>query len=119
MLQAYRRFLFNHKINNMSKTFETNAQKALTMAAGIKKHLDQVAHLGVKEDVLDKITADAELAIEMSREVDSLRQLTSEKLQQVNDKLAEVKEAAMHYRTLIKCNYPPERWEEFGIMDKR
>ena len=38
-------FPFNFKLNDISKTFETNAQKALTMASGIKKHIDEVAHL--------------------------------------------------------------------------
>ncbi|MBQ6689186.1 MAG: hypothetical protein IJN02_08130 [Bacteroidales bacterium] len=37
----------------MSKTFETNAQKALTMASGIKKHIAEVAHLGIKTEGLD------------------------------------------------------------------
>ena len=31
----------------MSKTFETNAQEALTMASGIKKHIAEVAHLRI------------------------------------------------------------------------
>ena len=34
----------------MSKTFENNAQKALDMASGIKKHLSEVAHLGIKTE---------------------------------------------------------------------
>lgn len=71
----------------MSKTFETNAQKALTMASGIKKHLSEVAHLGIKAEA--------------------------------NEQLADVKELAMGYRQTIKNNFPPEKWEHFGIMDKR
>lgn len=51
----------------MSKTFETNAQKALTMASGIKKHIDEVAHLGIRTDGLDTLEAEANKAIEMIR----------------------------------------------------
>ena len=68
----------------MSKTFETNAQKALTMASGIKKHLSEVAHLGIKTEGLDKLEAEANKAIEMIREVDALRLEASEKLQKAN-----------------------------------
>lgn len=54
----------------MSKTFETNAQKALTMASGIKKHIAEVAHLGIKTEGLDTLEAEANKAIEMIQEVD-------------------------------------------------
>lgn len=103
----------------MSKTFEINAQKALTMASGIKTHLSEVAHLGIKAEGLDKLEAEANKAIEMIQEVDALRQTVSEKLQAANEQLADVKELAMGYRQTIKNNFPPEQWEHFGIMDKR
>ncbi len=103
----------------MSKTFETNAQNALTMASGIKKHLSEVAHLGIKAEGLEKLEAEANKAIEMIQEVDALRQTVSEKLQAANEQLADVKELAMGYRQTIKNNFPPEQWEHFGIMDKR
>ncbi len=89
------------------------------MASGIKKHLSEVAHLGIKAEGLDKLEAEANKAIEMIQEVDALRQTVSEKLQAANEQLADVKELAMGYRQTIKNNFPPEQWEHFGIMDKR
>ena len=106
-------------ITNMSKTFENNAQKALDMASGIKKHIAEVAHLGIKTEGLDKLEAEAKKAIEMIKEVDALRLEASEKLQKANEQLADVKELAMGYRQTIKNNFPIEKWEYFGIMDKR
>lgn len=113
------RYPFYLKLNDMSKTFENNAQKALTMASGIKQHLSAVAHLGIKTEGLDKLEAEANKAIEMIREVDALRQEASEKLQKANEQLADVKEIAMGYRQTIKNNFPMEQWEKFGISDKR
>ena len=110
---------FYLKLNDMSKTFENNAQKALTMASGIKQHLSEVAHLGIKTEGLDKLEAEANKAIEMIKEVDALRQEASEKLQKANEQLADVKELAMGYRQTIKNNFPMEQWERFGISDKR
>ena len=89
------------------------------MASGIKKHLYEVAHLGIKAEGLDKLEAEANKAIGMIQEVDALRQTVSEKLQAANEQLADVKELAMGYRQTIKNNFPPEQWEHFGIMDKR
>ena len=89
------------------------------MASGIKKHLSEVAHLGIKAEGLNKLEAEANKAIEMIQEVDALRQTVSEKLQAANEQLADVKELAMGYRQTIKNNFPPEQWEHFGIMDKR
>lgn len=89
------------------------------MASGIKKHLSEVAHLGIKAEGLDKLEAEANKAIGMIQEVDALRQTVSEKLQAANEQLADVKELAMGYRQTIKNNFPPEQWEHFGIMDKR
>lgn len=113
------RYPFYLKFNEMSKTFENNAQKALTMASGIKQHLSEVAHLGIKTEGLDKLEAEANKAIEMIKEVDALRQEASEKLQKANEQLADVKELAMGYRQTIKNNFPMEQWERFGISDKR
>ena len=89
------------------------------MASGIKKHIDEVAHLGIRTEGLDTLEAEANKAIEMIQEVDALRQTISEKLQAANEQLADVKELAMGYRQTIKNNFPPEQWEHFGIMDKR
>ena len=89
------------------------------MASGIKRNISEVAHLGIRQEGLDKLEAEANKAIEMIREVDALRQTASEKLQLANEKLSEVKELAMGYRQTIKNNFPIEKWEHFGIMDKR
>ena len=55
----------------------------------------------------------------MNREVDNLRETVSEKLHKANDKLKEVKDLAMNYRKIVKMNFPQEKWERYGIMDKR
>ena len=103
----------------MSKTFETNAEKALTMALSLKEHFNEVEHLGVSREVLNKLESNAKKAITMNKEVDALRETVSEKLHKANEKLSEVKDLAMNYRKIIKMNFPQEKWERYGIMDKR
>ena len=55
----------------------------------------------------------------MSKKVDQLRLVVSEKFQAENEELADVQELANGYRQTIKNNFPMEKWEYFGIMDKR
>ena len=103
----------------MSKTFEDQALKAKALAEGMKVNLNELAARGVKEDVLDSLIAASEEAIKMSQEVDRLRMAATEKLQEANAVLSEVKEKYNELRMIIKSNYPLEQWYRFGLMDKR
>ena len=103
----------------MSKTFEDQALKAKALAEGMKVNLNELAVRGVKEDVLDSLIAASEEAIKMSQEVDRLRMAATEKLQEANAVLSEVKEKYNELRMIIKSNYPLEQWYRFGLMDKR
>lgn len=55
----------------------------------------------------------------MSQEVDRLRMAATEKLQEANAALSEVKERYNELRMIIKSSYPLEQWYRFGLMDKR
>lgn len=103
----------------MSKTFEDQALKAKALAEGMKVNLNELAARGVKEDVLDSLIAASEEAIKMSQEVDRLRMAATEKLQEANAALSEVKEKYNELRMIIKSSYPLEQWYRFGLMDKR
>jgi len=103
----------------MSKTFEDQALKAKVLAEGMKVNLNELVVRGVKEDALDSLIAASEEAIKMSQEVDRLRMAATEKLQEANAVLSEVKEKYNELRMIIKSSYPLEQWHRFGLMDKR
>ena len=103
----------------MSKTFEDQALKAKVLAEGMKVNLNELAVRGVKEDALNSLIAASEEAIKISQEVDRLRMAATEKLQEANAALSEVKEKYNELRMIIKSNYPLEQWYRFGLMDKR
>jgi len=90
----------------MSKTFETNA-------------LTELEQFGVKEADLTVMEQDADKAIEMIREVDSLREEVTRKLQAANEQLNSLRERAAVYRKIIKQNYLQDQWAGFGLQDKR
>ena len=103
----------------MSKTFENQANKAKNLAEGMKKHLTELSARGVKQEALDSLIKASNEAIKMSQEVDKLRLEASEKLQEANIALCDVKDQYNELRTIIKNNYPLEQWYRFGLMDKR
>ena len=103
----------------MSKVFEENAQKAISLSEGLKKHYSEVSRYGVVESELDRLKDDAQAAIARIKEVDAMRLEVSKKLIAANAALDDVKERAMKYRKLIKTHYSPEQWIRFGIQDKR
>ena len=71
----------------MSKTFETNALKGKSLAAGMKRRIAELEQFGVKEADLTVMEQDADKAIEMIREVDCLREEVTRKLQAANEQL--------------------------------
>lgn len=62
---------------------------------------------------------DADKAIEMIRKVDSLREEVSRKLRAANEQLDSLRDRAAVYREIIKSNYLPDQWLDFGLQDKR
>jgi len=105
----------------MSKTFETNALKGKSLAAGMKRkrRIAELEQFGVKEADLTVMEQDADKAIEMIREVDSLREEVTRKLQAANEQLNSLRERAAVYRKIIKQNYLQDQWAGFGLQDKR
>ncbi len=103
----------------MSKVFETNALKGKALADGMRKKIAELNQYGVNEWELIEMSNDADKAIEMIREVEQLREVVSEKLKSANKQLDSVKERALAYRRIIKAHYTQDKWESFGLMDKR
>ena len=103
----------------MSKTFETNALKGKSLAAGMKQRIAELRKYGVTEADLTVMEQDADKAIEMIREVDRLREEVTRKLQEANEQLNSLRVRAAIYRKIIKQNYLQDQWAGFGLQDKR
>ena len=118
-IRYIRRFMSDLTTITMSKTFETNALKGKSLAAGMKRRIAELEQFGVKEADLTVMEQDADKAIEMIREVDSLREEVTRKLQAANEQLNSLRDRAAVYRTIIKQNYLQDQWAGFGLQDKR
>ena len=103
----------------MSKTYENQVAKAKMLAEGMKKHLNELAVHGVKQEALDLLISTSEEALKRSKEVDQLRMVVSEKAHEANAVLADVKAKYQEQKAILKKYYPAEQWGKFGLMDKR
>ena len=86
----------------MSKTFETNALKGKSLAAGMKRRIAELGKYGVKEADLTVMEQDADKAIEMIREVDRLREEVTRKLQEANEQLNSLRDRAAYSQFMGK-----------------
>ena len=93
--------------------------KAQNLAEEMKKHLNELSAKGVKQETLDLLIKKREEAICISREVDTLRIDASNKLREANKVLSDVKECYNELRMIIRNNYPIDKWNSFGLIDKR
>jgi hypothetical protein len=55
----------------------------------------------------------------MNREVEELREKTSAKAAEANQKLIEVKDTMRDVKRIVKGYFEQTKWESFGILDKR
>ena len=85
----------------------------------MKRRIAELEKYGVKEADLAVMEQDADKAIEMIREVDTLREEVTRKLQKANEHLNSLRDRAAVYRKIIKQNYMQDQWAGFGLQDKR
>ncbi len=103
----------------MSKTVEIQIEKSRNLISGLRKHLKETGDRQVTEKDLSSFESSlAELA-HISAEIDRLRERLNPMVKEMNSKLLSVKELYGEQKKIIKGKYPMERWQEYGVPDKR
>lgn len=105
--------------NHMSKTYSDYLTKAQMLVAGLRKNSELVKEKGIApEDVskLESLTAEGEV---LNKEVERMRQETSVKVTEANQKLTEIKDLSLHFKRIVKQHFDNTRWIDFGVPDKR
>ena len=103
----------------MSKTVEIQIEKSLGLVEGLRRHVREMGERGATND---EIRAMEQAIIELkaaNAEVDRLREELTPKVRQMNEVMARVKQAYADKKKALKGYYPQERWQDYGIPDKR
>ena len=103
----------------MSKTYLNQVEKTKMLAEGLSANQAIVRHVGINDEQVAELSQIAAEAEALNHAVDELRAALSVKTREANRKLVEVREKTLAAKRIIKRSYEPERWKEFGILDKR
>lgn len=103
----------------MSKTFLTQVEKARMLIEGLRKNYDAVHDKGIDHEGIDRMEQLSREAEALNAEVEALREATSRKVREANAKLEAMKTIFTDYKKTVKTSYLPDRWADFGILDKR
>lgn len=103
----------------MSKTYLNQVEKTKMLAKGLSANQAIVRHVGINDEQVAELSQIATEAEVLNHAVDELRAALSVKTREANRKLVEVREKTLAAKRIIKRSYEPERWKEFGILDKR
>lgn len=103
----------------MSKTVDQQVEKTTVLIKALRGKLNEVAHLGISAEQLDKMEKQLDELRQASERCEEMRAKLSEQVHESNAKLQEVKQAFIEEKNLIKGFYPQERWIDYGVTDKR
>ena len=103
----------------MSKTIELQMEKSRNLIDGLRKHLNGGVGGGITAGEVDAMEQKLAELTKANEEVDRLREELTPKVKHMNDVLAEVKAAYAESKKTLKGYYPQERWQDYGIPDKR
>lgn len=103
----------------MSKTYLNQVEKTKMLADGLSAHQILVRNVGISDEQVAELSRIADEAEVLNNAVDDLRAALSVKTREANRKLIEVREKTLAAKRTIKRSYEPERWKDFGILDKR
>ena len=103
----------------MSKTIEIQIEKSQGLIAGLRKHVSERGEQGVRTQEIDAMEKALRQLEAANAEVDRLREELSPKVKHMNEVLATVKAAYADTKKTLKGFYPQERWNDYGIPDKR
>lgn len=103
----------------MSKTVELQVSKSMLLINALKKKYADVKDKGVKMVDLEDMEIQLEKLQKASKEVEEMRARLSEKVKTTNAILGQIKQSYQSTKEIIRNNYPQERWQEFGVIDKR
>ncbi|MGM9796061.1 MAG: hypothetical protein ACI3ZY_00495 [Parabacteroides sp.] len=103
----------------MSKTYLNQVEKTKMLVDGLSANQTLVRNVGISDEQVAELSRIADEAEVLNKAVDDLRAALSVKTREANRKLVELREKTLTAKRVIKRCYEPERWQKFGILDKR
>lgn len=103
----------------MSKTIEIQIEKSRNLIEGLRRHVKEQGEKGIATSEINEMEQVLKQLADANAEVDRLREELSPKVKKMNEILANVKTSYGDAKKSLKGFYPQERWQDYGISDKR
>ena len=103
----------------MAKTIELQIEKSKSLQSGLLRNLKELQKYGITSEDLRAMAANIETLSVANDNCDRMRAELAARVKKMNRTLAAVKEQFQAKKRIVKLNYPQERWQDFGIQDKR
>ena len=99
----------------MSKTIDLQIEKSQVLIEGLNNNIAELGSKGIYAEKLTAMGNDLATLKKMNNECDALREELAGRVKQMKC----VKDDFAAHKRIIKCNYPQERWINYGVQDKR
>ena len=103
----------------MSKTTEVQIEKSRNLIEGLRRHVREMGERGISNTEINEMEKTVAMLTDANAEVDRLRAELTPKVKKMNDLMTIVKASYAESKKTLKGYYPQERWQDYGIPDKR
>ena len=103
----------------MSKTTEVQIEKSRNLIEGLRRHVRELGERGISNTEINEMEKTVAMLTDANAEVDRLRAELTPKVKKMNDLMTIVKASYAESKKTLKGYYPQERWQDYGIPDKR
>lgn len=103
----------------MSKTVEIQIEKSQNLIQGLRKHVKENGGNDFNEAEINALEASLKQLEAANDEVTHLREELAPKVKHMNEIFDAIKVDHKDLKQRLKGFYPPERWADYGIPDKR
>lgn len=103
----------------MTKTIKLLIEKSRMLINGLHRHISEMGERGVTNAETEQLERTLVLLEQQSNEVEKLRAELATKVKLQNETMSAVKTSYTELKKTLKGYYPQERWQDYGIPDRR
>lgn len=107
------------KKEKMAKTNKDQIEKTELFIDGLRKNFELVADKGITTQAIDEMETLSKKLAAQDEKVETMREELSKEVNEAREQLIDLRDKYRQTRQIVKLNFSQEKWEKFGLPDKR
>ncbi len=103
----------------MAKTITDQIEKTELFIGGLRKNYELVADKGITTQTIDEMEILSKKLAEQDQKVETLRAELSKEVNEAREQLIDLRDKYRKTKQVVKLNFSQEKWQKFGLPDKR